>query len=233
LPAPSYFLPQFAFSQQNSLENPTIRFICINTQNLGFKVSQVFYSIQRLEHDCPTSSIPLQLAATNQFCAVENFICSFSAPLNTTVHPIKIFSISFCVQIINSINNYHCEMVDTTWERQLWSAAIDRQLTDVEIWIGREKFEVHRVILSARSLIFDYQIQCQIRCNGEKRKTVFVLPESYAKIAKPFFEFLYTGFLTVSPDENLLSLAQMFDVETLISICELASARPLPDTDTL
>jgi hypothetical protein len=214
-------------STSNSLENPTLRFLCINSQNLGFEVSQVFYSIQRHENDYPTSWVPMQ------FRSVENFICSFSARLKTTVNPIKIFSISFFVPIINSINNYHCEMVDTTWERQLWSAAIHRQLTDVEIWIGREKFEVHRVILSARSLIFDYQIQCQIRCNGEKRKTVFVLPESYAKIAKPFFEFLYTGFLTVSPDENLLSLAQMFDVETLISICELASARPLPDTDTL
>jgi hypothetical protein len=175
-------------STSNSLENPTLRFLCINSQNLGFEVSQVFYSIQRHENDYPTSWVPMQ------FRSVENFICSFSARLKTTVNPIKIFSISFFVPIINSINNYHCEMVDTTWERQLWSAAIDRQLTDVEIWIGREKFEVHRVILSARSLIFDYHIQCQIRCNGEKEKRFLCFLRLMLKSQNLFLNFCTLAF---------------------------------------
>lgn len=218
-------------SNSNCLENPTLRFLCINTHNFGFKVSHVFYSIQLLEYDTPTSWVPMQQAAASKFCSDESFICCFSAPLET-IHPTKIFSISFCVQISNSIDNFHYDMVDTTWARQLWSAAIDRQLTDVVIWIGREKFEAHQVILSARSPIFDAHIKSQIRWNGQTTKPTILIPDIYAKIAKPFFEFLYTGSLSVPADENLFSLAQRFQVETLITICKLAT-RPLPDTDTL
>ena len=196
------------------------------SNQVGFKVSNVSYSIERFEHDSPSTWIPMQRSSSSN----ENFNYCYSVQLGT-VHAIEIFSFNFRVQISSFIDNFCYEMVDTTWARQLWSAATDRQLTDVVIWIGREKLEAHQVILSARSPILDAHIKSQIRWNGQETKTAILLPEIYSKVAKPFLEFLYTGSLSVSANDNLLlSLAKRFEVETLITICQLAS-RSLPDKD--
>lgn len=45
-------------------------------------------------------------------------------------------------------------LVDSTRSAQLWRAVMDGVDSDVQIWVGRTKFTVHRCILSARSVVF-------------------------------------------------------------------------------
>ena len=54
----------------------------------------------------------------------------------------------------NSTSEFDYQLVDVTLQEQLWSAACNQQLTDVEFLVGDESFSAHRFILSARSPVF-------------------------------------------------------------------------------
>ena len=67
---------------------------------------------------------------------------SATRPINT----VKINSIySIDVKVVTTIDNYYCEMMDTNWMTDFWTAATNKNLTDVEILVGTVKvMEAHR-----------------------------------------------------------------------------------------
>ena len=44
--------------------------------------------------------------------------------------------------------------MDSIWSEQLWDAAVNKKMTDVEFLVEDESFGVHRSFLSARSPVF-------------------------------------------------------------------------------
>ncbi len=63
---------------------------------------------------------------------------------------------NFDIKMVSTNGNYYYEMMDENWLIDLWLAATDKKLTDVDMYVGTVKvMEAHRVILSARSPVLN------------------------------------------------------------------------------
>jgi hypothetical protein len=129
----------------------------------------------------------------------------------------------------STIGNYYYEMMDDGWLKDLWAAATDQKLTDVEIFVGTVKvMEAHRVILCARSPILNASLN-NISNTGKSIVTFGL--EFNVEIVKIFLNFLYTGFLmTGASGKQMSQLAIMYEVETLKNVCQVFNANP-PDAE--
>jgi len=129
-------------------------------------------------------------------------------------------NVHFRIEMTSTIENYHYQMMDTSWTTQLWQAALDRQLTDVEIFVGPIKLEAHRVVLSARSPVLSILLD-----SIDHVKSSIAIEESMdVNVVKHFLKFLYTGCLEMSAtNRQLLDLAELYEVKTLLKICQLAN----------
>ena len=124
--------------------------------------------------------------------------------------------IKFRVKIVSSVENY-C-FVDSTWITDLWS---ENHLTDVDIFVGQNKLLAHRVVLSARSPVFKKMFSKM--SNSGTSKLTFDADEVDLSVVEHFLRYLYTGTLSISANnKQLLALAEMYQVETLKKICQLA-----------
>jgi len=56
--------------------------------------------------------------------------------------------------LVSAVRNYDLTLADSIWTEQLWAAAVDKVLTDVEFLIAGDSISVHRTLLSARSPVF-------------------------------------------------------------------------------
>ncbi len=64
------------------------------------------------------------------------------------------FVITFHAKLRSTVDTFVNISVDPTWSKQLWTAAVNRKMTDVELLVGKESFGAHRSLLSARSPVF-------------------------------------------------------------------------------
>ena len=65
-------------------------------------------------------------------------------------------TVSFDIKIASTICNYYYDMMDDAWMKDFWTAATNKKLTDVEIFVGTVKLmEAHRIILSSRSPVLN------------------------------------------------------------------------------
>jgi hypothetical protein len=120
-------------------------------------------------------------------------------------------------------------MMDDDWLKDLWAAATNQKLTDVEILVGTVKvMEAHRVILSARSPVLNILLN-KVSSDATKSIVTFGV-EFNVNIVKYFLRFLYTGSLLETSAnkftdyKQLLELATMYEVETLKNFCQVVNA---------
>jgi hypothetical protein len=121
-------------------------------------------------------------------------------------------------------------MMNDLWLKDLWLAATNQKLTDVEIFVGTAKMmEAHRVTLCARSPVLNESLN---KINNTAEKSIVTFGEEFDKdIVRYFLKFLYTGRLKTSAKVTQMSqLAAMYEVETLKSVCQLLNANP-PDAE--
>ena len=125
-------------------------------------------------------------------------------------------SIMFRVQIDSKMEN-NC-FVDTNWIIDLYS---EKQFTDVDVFVGPKKLQVHRVVLSARSPVFKTLLS-KISNMGRPTLTNSKNVDDLTTV-EHFLKYLYTGTLDFSTSKKtLLALAEMYKVETQMEICQLA-----------
>ncbi len=67
--------------------------------------------------------------------SLQMFLGNFSATELTTPFSCPI-TITFRVELIGTVNNFIIKAVDVTWNQQLWAAAVNREMTDVEFLVG-------------------------------------------------------------------------------------------------
>ncbi len=145
------------------------------------------------------------------------------------------YQFNFDIKTVCTIGNYYYEMMDDKWTTDLWAAAINQKLTDVDIFVGTVKvMEAHRIILSARSPVLNTVLN---KVSNATKSIVTLGVEFDVNIVTLFLQFLYTGSLepSASKDTNykqLLELAKMCEVETLKNFCQVASVVP-PDVEDL
>lgn len=138
-------------------------------------------------------------------------------------------AINFDVKMISTIGDYRYEMMDPLWMTQLWKAALESKLTDVDVYVGQKLLmEAHQVVLSARSPVLSTLLN-NMKNNGKATITFEADIDYY--IVKQFLYFLYTGSSKIHfNNRQYLALADMHEVETLSKVCNLAMVSS-PDVD--
>ncbi len=138
---------------------------------------------------------------------------------------------NFDIKVVSTISNYYYEMMDDKWLNDLWTAARNKKLTDVEIFVGTVKvMEAHRVILSARSPILNESLN---KISNTAEKSIVTFGEEF-EVVESFLKFLYTGRLKLRSTlhepsaevKQLSKLATTYEVETLKNMCQLLNVNP-------
>ena len=120
--------------------------------------------------------------------------------------------------------------LDSTWSGELWAAAVNRKMTDVEFLVGEEAFGAHRSLLSARSPVFAAMFASRMKEALTGRVRIEnVDPTTFQR----FLKFLYTGRVESSAmDEELFTVADKYGVATLMELCRPAT-QPVDTDDSL
>jgi hypothetical protein len=202
------------------ISEPEIHLSCAKHLRFGLKVEDVYCRLVKY--------------GDNEWLKMESkyiqrnseLLLDFSAKFLWTIRDLQ--SVPFDVKFISTIGNYYYEMMDEGWTKDLWLAATNKKLTDVEIFVGTvEVMEVHRVILCARSPVLNSSLN-NISNMGKSIVTLGV--EFDIEIVKNFLNFLYTGSLKTTDNVRQLSkLATMYEVETLKKyVCQQLLNASLP-----
>lgn len=190
------------------VKKPWIHLVCVNHRNFGFKAMNGFYSTDG------KTWIEMKKRKAED---VELFL--FVGQTSETFR--DGCRVTFCMEMASTIENYHYELMDTSWTTQLWQFALEHKWTDVEIFVGAVKLEAHRVVLSARSPVLNVLLG-DIDHLG--KSSMAVEENIDVEVVEVFLKFLYTGRLDRSAtNKQLLQLAESYEVETLLKICQLAN----------
>ena len=186
---------------------PSIRLFFVKSRNCGFKIAEIFMS-----HGSRETWIRMK---PNQ---QEKDVRLFTAEVDTNVNYSTGELFVFRIKIISTIQNNGFHVVDATYSTgDLWC---ELDFTDVDLLVGQEKFEAHRVVLSARSPIFETLLS---NISNTGRPTLTIRADVEFTIMEEFLKYLYNGSLEISANnKQLLALAEMYQVETLKEICQLA-----------
>ena len=122
--------------------------------------------------------------------------------------------LTFRVKMKTSVENFTNTLVDSTCSEQLWAAAVNGKMTDVEFLVGEEAFGAHRSLLSARSPVFAAMFASGMK---EAETGKVRIEDVDARTFQNLLKFLYTGTLGTSAiDKELFRMADKYQVETLI-----------------
>jgi hypothetical protein len=139
----------------------------------------------------------------------------------------RTFVFRICIEGADSGFSY--QLCDRLAKDQLGAALKSQQnLADVEFVVKNKSYPAHKAILAARSPVFADEFEKkqpgkdgphQIRIEGVEPSTV-----------EKFLHFIYTGeSIGTLADEELLQLADHYQLKTLTSLCKVA----LKKTDSM
>ena len=187
-------------------------FTGVELRKIGLKIAEVTYS---------TPELGLEKQKMTEIKSRFDFhIQIFKDFPNKEID--KDFQVTFHVKLTSLTPQFTHQLIDATWMEQLWTAACNRQLTDVEFLVGGKSFSAHRFILSARSSVFAAMFSehnCMIETKTGKVEIVDTDPTDFEN----FLKFLYTGMLepySLADSFDLLFLAHKYDVQVLEQIGE-------------
>ncbi len=128
--------------------------------------------------------------------------------------------ITFYVKFVEIFTSFSYAFRDTRLADDLWGAALNRKMTDVELFVESTTFAAHRFILSARSPVFYAMFNSAFEeAKSGKVRIEGVNADTFAQ----FLRFLYTGSLCDDQHpikEELFALADKYDVKTLMDILD-------------
>jgi len=121
----------------------------------------------------------------------------------------------------SKVQNFINKPVDSTFGEQLWAAAVNRKMTDIEFLVGEESFGAHRSLLSARSPVFAAMFASGMK---EDKTGQVHIEDVDPTTFQQFLKFLYTGTLEHSfMDSDLFEVADRYQIETLMELCRPAT----------
>jgi hypothetical protein len=229
----AYFIEEIRSldSQVNKDDNskPVIHFTCDKHRSFGLQVEDVYCGMQG-----PVGFMQWLKMEPKHFqknAEVLHFTVQALLDFSQQGKPIpNQFRVYFDIKTVSTIGNYYWEMMDDKWTTDLWLAATNQKLTDVEILVGTVKvMEAHRVILCARSPVLNVSLNKISNTN----KSIVTFGAGFdVETVKNFLNFLYTGSLKTSVKVKQMSkLATIYQVETLKNVCQLINR--VPDIEEL
>lgn len=125
------------------------------------------------------------------------------------------------IYLSDVVGDYCHQPVDRRLHDDLWLSAQEKLFTDVELVVGERVFAAHRAVLAARSPVFAAMFHTDMIESRSRRVQVDDVP---ANVFDVFLRFVYTGQLAHGADDDeLLRVADRYQVETLRRLCEEAA----------
>ena len=184
-------------------------FIGTNLHKIGFKVTKVSVKIKG-KHGIDG----LMKARDNELDHLQLFIKEVDCEW------LQQETITFGVYITECLEQYRYQLSDVLFAEQLWTAALNKQWTDVEFAVKNHVFAAHRAILAARSPVLFSSFKPGIA--DSRIKIDHTSPMAF----EIFLQFLYTGIFRGNTNkginEEVLHLADKYQLTTLKSLCQLA-----------
>jgi len=157
---------------------------------------------------------PVQMSQAS-FDQIWNSIQQFTITSQTRSILVTFYVKHVCT--VGLVNKF----MDSDWSGELWAAAVNRKMTDVEFFVGEESFGAHRSLLSARSPVFAAMFASGMM---EAETGQVRIEDVDPNIFGIFLEFLYTGTFEPSPnDVDLFTVADKYQINTLMDLCRPAN----------
>ncbi len=219
---------QRLFRAELKLENPGkqkkpkfyVRFLSYGHDKISCITNEVACIIHQ-DHSIATERFQMDEEATQDAKYLQLFTIRAADLTATLSLP---FTVTFHVKLCSTVPNFINKMIDSTWSEQLWAAAVNKKMTDVEFVVDEEAFGAHRSLLSARSPVFTAMFASGMKeAETGKVRIDDVDPATF----RQFLKFLYTGTVELSSlNGELFTVADRYQVETLMELC-----RPASETD--
>jgi hypothetical protein len=208
----------FRVGLKNHALNPVFFLFAIDLNKMGMKVKDVKFGMQ-CSGLCPTKMKEMIREDMDDEGSLQLFtIKLYEEDLGNCT-----FSFRICIE--GTADSYSYQLCDRRAKNQLW-AALEGQLNlaDVEFIVKDKTYPAHKAILAARSPVFADKFEKkqlvkdvphQIRIDGVQPSTVL-----------NFLHFIYTGEpIGTLANEELLKLAEYYQLTTLVNLCKLAAKK--------
>ena len=130
-------------------------------------------------------------------------------------------SYTFHVYVTGTADQYIPGHFDPLHGLRLWSAAVRKQMTDVQIKVVDQIFFAHKFVISERSPV----LRAMFTSNMMESRTGRVHIEDVdPEIFRQFLYFVYTGQLQQPTSPELGKVADKYQVESLAAICQPAAS---------
>ena len=201
-------LATFRFGLLNNGETELVSFSSINHCNAGLNIILVTLRIGDQNPVIMTSK-----KCQDQRTQMYRHTLSERVSVNESL------TLTFRIYVEGSVPSYDYKLSDELLNIQLWSAAQNGHCTDVQLVVGERVFPVHKVILAARSPVFNAMFS---NAMTESKSGIVNITDVDPDVLEQFLRFMYTGELHQSaPCSNrLAAVADKYQVETLQDLCE-------------
>jgi speckle-type POZ protein len=212
----------FRVGLKNHTLNPVLFFMVIDLGKIGMKVESIMYGFQGigLGPEKMTEMINDNIGSNGG--NLQLFTMTF---LKKFVRK-RTFVFRICIEGADPGFSY--QLSDRLAKDQLGAALKSQQnLADVEFVVKDKTFPAHKSILAARSPVFAAEFEKkQSVVGGHQIRIEDVEPST----VENFLHFIYTGeSIGTLADEELLQLADHYQLKTLTSLCKVA----LKKTDSM
>ncbi|XP_046458912.1 uncharacterized protein LOC124205512 [Daphnia pulex] len=218
---------EIASQLNDDISKPVIHFTCVKHRTFGLQVEDIYCGMKESGSRGYNRWLKMEPKHHQKNAEVLHFATQALSGFSKENLQFRVY---FHIKTTSMIGNYNYEMMDDKWTTDLWLAATNQKLTDVEIIVGTVKvMEAHRVILSARSPV----LNIVLKKNSNTEKSIVIFKAEFdVEVVKNFLNFLYTGSLkTTGGGQQLSKLAKICQVETLKNVCQLINR--VPDIEEL
>jgi len=202
-------------------------FVTTNLNKLGIRFKRVAY-IHNSKEDPSLYIYPMKLEVGGPEYQSDGSIQLFTSPISFRLTSNNSFT--FNINICGITDSYRIQEVDCILTEHLWSSALNRVGTDLfELLVDGRSFPVHKVVLAARSSVFEAQFKNKSSAIESEQTIDWVDAQSMEQ----FLKFIYTGELDgleIKKNSQLLHLAETYQLKTL-EFMGLMASRNIKEDD--
>ena len=201
-------LATFRFGLLNNGETELVSFSSINHCNAGLNIILVTLRIGDQNPVIMTSK-----KCQDQRTQMYRHTLSERVSVNESL------TLTFRIYVEGSVPSYGYKLSDELLNIQLWSAAQNGHCTDVQLVVGERVFPVHKIILAARSPVFNAMFS---NAMTESTSGIVNITDVDPDVLEQLLRFMYTGELhhSASCSKRLAAVADKYQVETLQNLCQ-------------
>ncbi len=206
----------FRVGLKNYAVDPVLFLVAIDLRKMGMKVKDVKFGLQG-SGICPEKMTCIYEEVIGDEGSLQLF-----TGIDLAKKFLGNFTFSFRICIEGTDPGYSYQLSDRLAKDQLWAALKNQQnLADVEFIVKNKTFPVHKAILAARSPVFADEFEKKQPGKGGPLQIRF--DDVEPSTVENFLYFIYTGEPKGTfEDEDLLKLAEYYQLATLASLCKFA-----------